>query len=200
MRLTILANRISNVFNPPVMAFIAFAAINFYIVNNLFLAIAGTMVCWIFNSIIPGIYVLYLNKTGKISHYHVPIREQRTRPYLMAIASYSIGLILLLLLKAPFQVWGLMFCYITNTIVVLSINIKWKISAHAAGLTGALTGTLFALGPLISIFFVLLIPVCWARYYLSAHTMLQLITGSFLGFTLTFFQLGFLGSLLHVAC
>lgn len=191
-----LARIISEISIPPLMAAVVFPILCFYSEPDTTRAIFETFVCWMSSAILPILYIAHLDKKGQVSHRHIPIKEQRTRPYLVGSASYTVGLVILLLLNAPFVVWGLMFCYITNTMMVVVINLRWKISAHATGVTGALAGAHFALGAIVLPFYLVLAPVCWARLRLGAHTPAQLLAGTALGITMTFAQLYLLGTLL----
>ena len=189
------ARIISEISIPPIIAAIVFPILYYHTEPDTTQAITGTLVCWISSAILPILYIIRLEKRGQVSHRHIPIQEQRTRPYVVGSVCYSIGLVVLLVLNAPFAIWGLMFCYITNTLVIAVINLRWKISAHATGVTGALAGAHFAIGPIVLPFYLLLVPVCWARLRLKAHTPAQLFVGSVLGAGLTFAQLYLLGTL-----
>ena len=190
------AQIISEVSIPPILAAIVFPILYFRFEPEITRAIVGTLVCWISSAVFPIMYIVILEKNSRVSHRHIPIKEQRTRPYLVGTAGYSVGLVILLLLKAPFIVWGLMVCYIINTLVIVVINLYWKVSAHAMGIAGPLAAAHFALGAIVIPFYLLLIPVSWARLELSAHTPAQLLAGSILGVVLTFGQL----FLLKVIC
>jgi membrane-associated phospholipid phosphatase len=67
----------------------------------------------------------------------------------------------------------------------------WKISTHALGITAPLVALLFLYGTQPLPFLVLIPIVCWARVYLKAHTVLQVVAGSALGATsvVVFFRL-----------
>jgi len=184
-----LARIISEISIPPFMAAIVFPILYFYAESEVIRAITGTFVCWIYVVILPVLYVVHLEKVKQVSHRHIPIKEQRTRPFLVAVVSYIVGLIILLVLKAPFVVWGLLVCYITNTLVITAINLYWKISAHALGVAGALAGAHYAFGIIVLPLYLIIPIVCWARFRLHAHTLSQLLAGSILGLGLTFVQL-----------
>ena len=101
----------------------------------------------------------------------------------------AIGFIVLTLQNADAIVRGLMFCFITNTVIIILITRYWKISIHAMGVAG-LIAALWVNGgqsPLIMGF--ILVLVASARVVLKAHNISQVIVGSFLGMILTYIQL-----------
>jgi membrane-associated phospholipid phosphatase len=92
-------------------------------------------------------------------------------------------------MKAPAMVTALMLCYAGNTLVMMLITRRWKISIHASGIAGPTTALIASLGIWASIFFVLLVPVGWARIKLKAHTPTQLLAGALVTVPLTWIQL-----------
>jgi membrane-associated phospholipid phosphatase len=78
-----------------------------------------------------------------------------------------------------------------SALVVQIITMYWKISTHALGITAPLVASLYLFGREPLPFFVLIPIVCWARVYLKAHTILQVIAGTALGAlsTVIFFAL-----------
>jgi len=94
-------------------------------------------------------------------------------------------------MKADPLVRGLMFCYMTNTLMTIIITKYWKISIHAMGVAEPLAA-LWIAGfqfPLIAI--AILVSVSYSRVLLKAHTGLQVTAGSIAGFVITYGQLYF---------
>ena len=88
-----------------------------------------------------------------------------------------------------------MFCYGSNTLIVFFINLKWKISIHAMGVTGPTTALIF-INPLFFIFGLLSPLVMWSRVTLKKHTLGQVLGGSILGYIITAIQLYYLLNLM----
>jgi hypothetical protein len=84
-----------------------------------------------------------------------------------------------------------MACYFVNAIVMLIITFYWKISIHAVGVTGPITALVFQLGAKMLPFFLLMLPVAWARIELKAHDKKQVAAGAILSSFLTWFQMIF---------
>ena len=65
-----------------------------------------------------------------------------------------------------------------DSLVVQFITRYWKISTHALGITAPLVALTILYGPQPLPFLVLIPIVCWARVYLKAHTLLQVVAGA----------------------
>ena len=145
--------------------------------------------CFLFSNLIPIITVIVLQKYGIILDLDASIREQRIFPLSLGVLYAAIGFIVLTIQNADAIIRGLMFCFITNTVIIILITRYWKISIHAMGVAG-LIAALWVNGeqfPLIMGF--ILVLVASARVILKAHNISQVIAGSFLGMVLTYAQL-----------
>ena len=145
--------------------------------------------CFLFSNLIPVITILVLQKYGIITDLDASIRKQRILPLSLGVLYAAIGFIVLTLQNADAIIRGLMFCFITNTVVIILITRYWKISIHAMGVAG-LIAALWVNGeqfPLIMGF--ILVLVASARVLLKAHNISQVIVGSLLGMILTYLQL-----------
>ena len=145
----------------------------------------------LFGAILPLSSTYYLVRKGIIPDIYASDRASRTEPFLWAMASYLLGVTALLYLEAPFVVTALMACYFVNAITMLLITLSWKISIHAVGVTGPITALVFQLGTTMIPFFLLMLPVAWARIELKAHNARQIIAGAVLSTILTWFQMAF---------
>lgn len=145
----------------------------------------------LFGAILPLSSTYYLVRKGIIPDLYASDRTTRTEPFLWAMASYLTGVTALLYVNAPFVVTALMACYFVNAIVMLIITLYWKISIHAVGISGPITALVFELGAKMLIFFLLMLPVGWARVELKAHNKLQVAAGAILSSILTWLQMVF---------
>jgi membrane-associated phospholipid phosphatase len=89
-----------------------------------------------------------------------------------------------------------MLCYLGNTVVMMFITLRWKISVHASGIAGPSTALVYLLGAIAAPLLLLAVPVGWARIKLGAHTILQVIGGASLTFLITWIQIGVYMSIL----
>ena len=184
-----LASFISAALNAPLIALLSFIPliISQRAPNPLQLIVITTF----FGSVLPLSSTYYLVRKGIIPDIYASDRATRTEPFLWAMASYLMGVTALMYFNAPFVITALMACYFVNTIVMLIITMYWKISIHAVGVTGPVTALVFQLGARMLPFFLLMLPVAWARIELKAHNRLQVAAGAILSTFLTWMQMVF---------
>ena len=189
MSLHKIAILISLVFHPMVVAPATFAILIFsgeqkFSFNNTIFLIS------IFFSTVLSIFtVIYLRVLGKISDLDGRMRKERIIPLVLGVIYYALGFFVLLYLNAKPIVQGLMFCYAINTLAVLIVTFRWKISIHGIGLGGPLVA-LWLHGlqyPIIMIS--MLIALCYSRIFLKLHTPSQVLLGALFAITFSYIQL-----------
>ena len=194
------ANAISYLLNPLVLPPIAFALIEAHFGGGL-AAVAWTFgVSLVFFCLVPLTYVAGMVRAGRAESLEVRDRASRLGPFLVGIASYLVGALLLWwTVEGPALPLIVAFAalYPINSAVLLLINLRWKISIHMTSLAGfvgvllfvALTVwrdlpagvetalTLATVGPLAA-----LVPLLmWARVRVGAHTVGQVVAGAAFG-------------------
>ena len=184
-----LARLISAAMNAPLIALLSF--IPLILSQGVSLPLPLIAITTLFGAVLPLSSTFYLVRKGIIPDIYASDRETRTEPFLWAMASYLLGVTALLYVEAPFVVTALMACYFVNAIVMLFITLYWKISIHAVGVTGPVTALVFQLGAKMLPFFLLMLPVAWARIELKAHDKKQIAAGAILSSFLTWFQMIF---------
>ena len=180
------ASAISLAFNPAIIA--AFAFVILLYANNI-ASPPLVATCLTFGTLIPIAIIYLLSRRGLISDFFVSERAERTKPFVGATLSYLAGGCALLLLNAPPIITALMLCYAGNTLTMMLISRRWKISIHASGIAGPTTTLIVSLGVWASIFLTLLVPVGWARFRLRAHTPTQILGGALVTILVTWLQL-----------
>jgi membrane-associated phospholipid phosphatase len=185
------AKTLSTIFNP----FICAAAL-FIIVSHAFST--TTKEFWILSTVsvilftgAPLLCLLYLYVTGRISDFDMSDRSEREKIFLVILAFDLIAAVGFTLAGAPVQIVAIAWGYWGVALGAMLITRYWKISTHAFGIAGpfACMFVLFKLQPLP---YVALVPlVCWARVYLRAHTVAQVLAGVALAVasTVLFFRL-----------
>lgn len=154
-----------------------------------------TAVVFALTAAIPGLAVWLLNRYGDVSDLALSHRDDRLYPYIIMGAALTAAGFYLQSIGAPQWLprfyWGAAIACAIN----LTVNFRWKISAHAAGMGG------------LTALFVILTRYClphtgmtgWiiasillcgllgsARVWLGRHTALQTITGLLTGFLSVF--------------
>ena len=184
-----IAKFISAAMNAPLIAILTFVPLILSQRHEAQMLLIG--VTTLFGAILPLSSTYYLVRKGIIPDIYASDRASRTEPFIWAMASYLLGVTALLYFEAPFAVTALMACYFVNAIAMLLITLSWKISIHAVGVTGPITALVFQLGARMIPFFLLMLPVAWARMELKAHNAKQVIAGAVLSTILTWFQMVF---------
>jgi membrane-associated phospholipid phosphatase len=145
----------------------------------------------VFATIVPIFGIATFAKSEGLD-YDIPERHARAMPFEIAILSYLAGFSTLVTLRSPVLVTGLMLAYLINTTAMFLVTLAWKISVHAAGVTGPLTFLVFRLGPAWGLLYLLVIPVGLIRLWLGQHTWTQVLAGAVLSAALTWAEIIFL--------
>jgi membrane-associated phospholipid phosphatase len=153
------------------------------------IAIVGT---FIFTGILPALPIWLMIKKGEVHDIFISKKEERTMPYLFSLLAYSFWtLFMWRTLQFPTFIVAMGISSTVSIFVIVLINLKWKISAHLAGI-GALCGAIFgvcyriAINPFWLLVLILSLSalVALARIELKAHTPWQTLAGFLVGFTL----------------
>ncbi len=146
--------------------------------------------------VIPGLFMLYLYRKGKISDIQVSKREERFLPLVLTTILFMSTYYLLKSIGLNKVILLMMIAAISAIIVAFIINIWWKISMHLVGV-GGLAGVFYALSYIfqlditvtITVLFLLAGIVAFSRIQLKQHTLGQVTAGFALGFSFGFMVL-----------
>jgi len=183
----VLAKVISGFGSPMILAFPTFIAL--LVATNPPSLPLLLLVAFLFGSVFPMLVIYLMYKMNKVGDLDVTDRSERKVPFMVSIAVYLLGTVIMFALNAPPIVSALMFCYTTNTLVTFIISLHWKISVHAVGVAGPFTCLVYFLGWPYSPLLLLIIPIGWARVELKAHTLAQVVAGFLLSIAITWVQL-----------
>ena len=176
---TSLARTMSDLTSPPMLA-----------VPGLILAVSSSdmpgtyryaMLYLMLGVLAPLGYVLWLLKAGKVSDFHLPIREDRVRPFIVSLFCGALAVSLIITFEAPSSFVAPVIALLLQTLLLFVITLAWQISIHTATMAGLVTFAVLALGPSAMAFLPLVPLVAWARVYLGRHTVSQTIAGACLG-------------------
>ena len=195
-----MAEVVSRIFNPLLNPIIAFAVLLFS-APSVTLGITPGMtwetrmfyfaIATFFSSVIIFAYIHYLKHKKVINSTELIVREHRINPLTLGVLSYAMGFFFLTLFGAPSIVRGLMFCYVTNTIVVLLITRRWKISIHTTAIANPLVAIVVHFGWMMAPILMLVPIVGLARVKMKRHDELQVVAGGLVGVVMTAVQLYF---------
>ncbi len=148
-------------------------------------------ITFVITCVIPACGIMAMYKTGFLTDPGVNVRTERSLPYALTILCY-VGCCFFLY-RAGAPSWLTMFYAGGGAAALINavVNLKWKISAHAAAM-GGLVAMLFRIAAMhqsvvdlniwISAVVVLAGAVMTARVYLQRHTLMQVIAGCANGF------------------
>ena len=176
-----LARILSTIFNPFLTAIALFMILSHIRASSTeqfwWLAFLSTF----FTSIGPMLFIFWLYATDRISDLDMSIREEREKVFGVFVIFYLLGTITLWLTHSPNLLIATMAGYTLSTIIVQYITRYWKISTHALGITAPLVALSLLYGRQPLPFLPLIPAVCWARVYLKAHSIAQVVAGALLG-------------------
>lgn len=176
-----LAKILSTIFNPFLTALALFVILSHATARDTVDFWQLLFVSTFFTSIGPMLYVFWLYATDRISDLDMSVRTERETVFTTFVVFYLIGAGALWLVHAPRVLVATMLGYFAATLVVGYITRYWKISTHALGITAPLVALSLLYGRQPLPFLVLIPMVCWARVYLKAHTLAQVVGGAVLG-------------------
>lgn len=136
-------------------------------------------------TVIPLLPILIDTRKGAVDVF-VSEREKRSKYYLISMLSYVMGFAYFLLRN--YRVYAVIsLCYLVSTAALAAVTMfaRWKISVHAAGISGPTTALMLISGSNYAPLYLLLVPVAWARLEMKAHTVAQLAAGAALAFATT---------------
>lgn len=160
------------------------------------------LMCMGITCILPLIFLSVLHHFKLVKDLHVELREQRLIPYLFTAVCYVVAAYYLYYRHSP--QWFVMFMggSALTVFVMAMINLKWKISAHMAGIGGiiALIYQIHIQGlSAFDLFWTLCIIVLFAgllgsaRMVLKRHSLWQVLAGVVVGFLCVSLTMRFFG-------
>lgn len=187
-----IARIISTVFVPPSFTLIVFTLFAFVLESEFHKQLVIISTSFVFGFAAPIALFVVLRKKKKLINLDASIKEERTFPFLISTLFYLVGLLILIGFEVNIISIAFWFCYISNTLITIFINKRWKISAHSMGASGPLAAVTFVFGPMALIFLVIVLSVGWSRIQLKVHNVAQVSAGILLAFISTYLQIYFI--------
>jgi hypothetical protein len=176
------AEFVSDVVSPPVVW-----AIMAFVIADRDATSAGEAVVWALVyiallSVIPTLYILIQVRRGNITDMHMPLREERIRPFLVAIASGIMAVLLFDIIGASVWMRVFMISSLVQLILMALITTMWQISVHTMCITAALATVALLVNASVALLLTPLIAiVALARLRLHRHTLSQVMAGIIVG-------------------
>lgn len=193
MKINKFAKIISYIFDGSYISIPAYFFINLFMLQTGQEIFLWTVLCVVFGSLIPFVFILILYKKKKINDLHVPKREERIRPTLVTLVSYILGFFVFYILKAPIYLRAIFFGSFLTVIILVLITYFWKISFHTSWITYFCITYYIVFGKWAVLFAVCIPLVAWARVKIKRHSVAQVIAGSAVTVITAFFGYSFFG-------
>jgi membrane-associated phospholipid phosphatase len=129
----------------------------------------------------PTLYIMYLVRKGIVTDFHLNVRKERTKPFLIMTANTAVVFLVMLLLGAPKLILIVIATAILQLFFMLLITLRWKISGHCTAVAGLVVLALALFGENLLPSTLLIPLVAWSRIRLKRHTLAQTVAGSFMG-------------------
>jgi len=171
--------------NPSVMTGVFFCLLAANYEPPGYLRLGHALLSVVFVTLVPVGSVFVLKARGKLSDADMYIRTERDRVYFFCVAGYAIGTVLLVLSKASWTLWGFLALHVPNTLILIAVNRRLKMSIHTMVLTSLFVGSLMFLGMQTAPVGILVLVAAWSRWDSGNHTVAELICGVLVGGLLT---------------
>ncbi len=172
----------SDILSPPVIWGVLAFPVAFRAAESVQQAIVWALTYTVLVCVMPAIYIGLNVWRGHISDIHIPIREQRIRPFVVSLIGTGLAWLVLSWMGAPALLPMFALFSLVQIGVMLLITIWWQISMHTMCITGAVvvTGALYGWVPMLIL--TPLIPMVGvARLKLHRHTVAEVVAGVVVG-------------------
>ena len=168
---------------PPTMAIVATVSFSLWSPIGLgsLSAPFSILLCFFCFAFFPFFSVAYFYKKN-FSDLNVSKRETRTPLLLIAITSYSIAAIIFAVTNTKI-LFLLALGYTFVSLIIMVVNLFWKVSIHCAGVTGPIFSLIFVFGLTALPLSLIIGLVGWSRIKLKNHTFFQTLVGTLISLT-----------------
>jgi membrane-associated phospholipid phosphatase len=173
-----LARILSYIFDGTFISIPIFIIICLLTIQNTIQAMGWAFLCILFGVIIPYIYVLILFRRKRIFDMHIPNKKNRMKPLIISFLSYSAGLVVMYILKAPLILKSIFTISVISSVIFMLVTNFWKISLHTSWITFVVI-TFYILFGIWMLLLTPLVPIVgWARVKIRRHTITQVVLGA----------------------
>ncbi len=176
---------LSLVLNPSVMTgvFVCLVAAEFEAPG--FPRVLHAALGFVFTSLIPVGLLFVLKDQARLSDIEMSVRSERELVYLLCALGYALGSGLLLITGASWQLWGLLALHVPNTLILMLLNRRLKVSIHTMVITSLWVAALMFFSGKMAPAGILIPAAAWARWKAGSHSIRELLWGMLVGGALT---------------
>jgi membrane-associated phospholipid phosphatase len=129
----------------------------------------------------PALYIMYLVRKGMVTDFHLNVRKERTKPFLIMTINSAVVFLVMLLAGAPELVLIVIAAAVLQLSCMLLITLRWKISGHCTAATGLVVLALALFGEKLLPLTLIIPLIAWSRIRLGRHSLTQTVAGILLG-------------------
>ena len=174
------ANLTSNILNPFLVSLVVVLLLSFRVTSSFVDALKWWLILVALSLLPVYLVIVYLIRSKRIEGFFIPVREQRTKIYLLAGVCAGIACAILPYLGAPLILIATFVVGVSAVVVFMGINLWWKISIHTAFIAASVTVLIILYGWIVAVTIVLVPLTAWARIELEHHSPAQVATGALL--------------------
>jgi len=174
------ANLTSNILNPFLVSLVVVLLLSFRVTSSMVDALKWWLILVALSLLPVYLVIVYLIRSKRIEGFFIPVREQRTKIYLLSGVCAGIGCAILPFLGAPLMLIATFVAGVSAVVVFMGINLWWKVSIHTAFIAASVTVLIILYGWIVAVTIVLVPLVAWARIELEHHSPAQVATGALL--------------------
>lgn len=134
-----------------------------------------------FTAVIPVSTLFVLKSRGLLSDVEMRDRSERSLVYGIGVATYGVGTAILWAVDAPWPLWGLLALHVPNTLLLIAVNRRLKVSIHTMVLTSLAVTAVLWLGTGWVPAALAVPAAAWARWDAGNHSVKELLWGIVIG-------------------
>lgn len=181
MDLSLLARVLSGTLAPPVVLTAASVVVAVHAAGATTEGALLAAISSFFISLVPTALIVFFVRRAQSRDYMMGSRKLRMSPFLISLLSATVGLLVLILLRAPGAVTAFVATMVVGLACASAITLFWKISLHTAVLASVSGVLVQLLGPPLLVLLPVIAALGWARTTLRSHTLAEVVAGVILG-------------------
>ena len=175
-----IANLTSHILNPFLVSLAIILLLSFKVTSSTLDALKWSLILIALSTLPVYAVVIYLVRSKRVEGLFINVRKQRTKVYLLAGVCAGVGYTVLRYFGAPETLLATSAAGLSTIVVFMFINLRWKISTHAAFVAASVAILIILYGWIAAVTVVLVPLIAWARIELAHHSLTQVITGALL--------------------
>jgi len=170
---------LSQLLNVPILSGVLVTYFYFHLPAGELNALPGYLWTMLFVCLIP-LCSLFFYIPKKDEDKKQTFHRQRKASFILMLASYPSGWLMLAITHAPriFTAMAATYTFVTIGLIIFNLLLRYKASGHAAGVSGPVASMIYIFGIWAAPLLLLLPLVTWARLAAKGHNFWQTVVGA----------------------